>query len=179
MAYVIKRYTNRKLYDAQERRYVTLEELEGMIRAGRQITVRDAASGEDLTSVTLAQILLEKERQQRAVLPTAFLHQLIQYGEAWQDFVLTSLKAHLEGLITSQREADRVFRNWMVQCGWLPPTQTGASVDYHAAKPGELAALKDEVAELRAQLQALAQRLEQRQEPERTPAASPDRTGMG
>jgi len=59
MAYVIKRYSNRKLYDTQESRYVTLEELEEMIRAGKELQVLDAATGEDLTSVTLAQILLE------------------------------------------------------------------------------------------------------------------------
>ena len=73
MAYVIKRYSNRKLYDTQESRYVTLEEIEEMIRAGKEIAVVDAASGEDLTSVTLAQIILENERNHRAALPTAFL----------------------------------------------------------------------------------------------------------
>src|SRR5438552_1622968 len=87
MAYVIKRYSNRKLYDTQESRYVTLEEIEEMIRAGREVTVVDAASGEDLTSVTLTQIILENERNHRANLPSAFLHQLIKHGEAWQEFV--------------------------------------------------------------------------------------------
>jgi polyhydroxyalkanoate synthesis repressor PhaR len=77
MAYVIKRYSNRKLYDTQESRYVTLEEIEEMIRAGREISVVDATSGEDLTSVTLTQIILENERNRRANLPSAFLHQLI------------------------------------------------------------------------------------------------------
>lgn len=83
MAYVIKRYSNRKLYDTQESRYVTLEELEELIRAGREISVVDVSTGEDLTSVTLAQIILENERNHRATLPTAFLHQLIKHGEAW------------------------------------------------------------------------------------------------
>src|SRR4026207_94641 len=119
MPYVIKRYSNRKLYDTQESRYVTLEELEELIRAGREISVVDVSTGEDLTSgalapliledeerpragressvvdgstgedltsVTLAQIILENERSHRATLPTAFLHQLIKHGEAWQDY---------------------------------------------------------------------------------------------
>ena len=73
MAYVIKRYSNRKLYDTQESRYVTLEELEELIRAGKEIAVVDVSTGEDLTSVTLAQIILENERAHRATLPTAFL----------------------------------------------------------------------------------------------------------
>ena len=46
MAYVIKRYSNRKLYDTQESRYVTLEELEELIRAGREISVVDVSTGE-------------------------------------------------------------------------------------------------------------------------------------
>src|SRR5262249_5584890 len=70
MAYVVKRYSNRKLYDTQESRYVTLDEIEEMIRAGKEIAVVDAASGEDLTSVTLTQIILEAERSHRGNLPT-------------------------------------------------------------------------------------------------------------
>ena len=66
MSYVIKRYSNRKLYDTQESRYVTLEELEELIRAGKEISVVDVSTGEDLTSVTLAQIILENERSRRA-----------------------------------------------------------------------------------------------------------------
>src|SRR5215813_12701222 len=118
MAYVIKRYSNRKLYDTQESRYVTLEEIEEMIRGGKEISVVDAASGEDLTSVTLAQIILENERNRRAALPSAFLHQLIKHGEAWQDFVQRSMRSSLEGLISSQREMDRVFREWATRAGW-------------------------------------------------------------
>src|SRR5258706_15611366 len=86
MAYVIKRYSNRKLYDTQESRYVTLEEIEEMIRGGREVSVVDASTGEDLTSVTLTQIILEHERNHRGTLPIGFLHQLIKHGEAWQGF---------------------------------------------------------------------------------------------
>ncbi|MFQ5830626.1 MAG: polyhydroxyalkanoate synthesis regulator DNA-binding domain-containing protein [Candidatus Methylomirabilia bacterium] len=119
MTYVIKRYNNRKLYDTQESRYVTLDELEELIRAGWQIQVVDAATGEDLTSVTLAQILLENERSRRARLPTAFLHQLVKHGRAWHEFVEESLRSSLEGVITSQREVDRIFREWAARAGLL------------------------------------------------------------
>src|SRR5947207_11924183 len=118
MAYVIKRYSNRKLYDTQESRYVTLEEIEEMIRGGKEISVVDASTGEDLTSVTLAQIILENERNRRAVLPAAFLHQLVKHGEAWQDFVQRSMRSSLEGITSSQREMDRVFRDWASRAGW-------------------------------------------------------------
>jgi polyhydroxyalkanoate synthesis repressor PhaR len=166
MAYVIKRYSNRKLYDTQESRYVTLEELEELIRAGREISVVDVSTGEDLTSVTLAQIILENERSHRATLPTAFLHQLIKHGEAWQDFVQKSLRSSLEGLMTSQREADRVLREWASRAGWLASTTpAGEPVKTEKrAEPAEADALREEVSVLREQLRALEERLEKKRE---------------
>jgi polyhydroxyalkanoate synthesis repressor PhaR len=164
MAYVIKRYSNRKLYDTQESRYVTLDEIEELIRAGKEISVVDVSTGEDLTSVTLAQIILENERNRRAALPTAFLHQLIKHGEAWQDFLQKSLKSSLEGIMSSQREADRVLRDWAARAGWMqPPAGEPAKTDKRA-EPTEADALRGEVAALREQLRALEDRLEKKRE---------------
>jgi polyhydroxyalkanoate synthesis repressor PhaR len=163
MAYVIKRYSNRKLYDTQESRYVTLEELEELIRAGKEISVVDVSTGEDLTSVTLAQIILENERNRRAALPTAFLHQLIKHGEAWQEFVQSSMKSSLDAIMTSQREADRVFREWAARAGWgAPPAKGGTTAERKAEPAAEADALRDEVSALREQLRALEERLEKR-----------------
>lgn len=159
MAYVIKRYSNRKLYDTQESRYVTLEELEEMIRAGKEIRVLDVATGEDLTSVTLAQILLESERAHRAALPTAFLHQLIKHGEAWQDFVQRALRASLEGLTASQREADRIFREWASRAGWIPAKEREPERGKGQERSEEAEGLRDEVAKLKEKLRALEERL--------------------
>ena len=164
MAYVIKRYSNRKLYDTQESRYVTLEEIEEMIRAGKEIQVVDAGNGEDLTSVTLTQIILESERNHRGTLPSAFLHQLIKYGETWQDFVQRSMKTSLEGVVTNQREMDRIFRDWATRAGWgtvVPRAETRKD----AAAPAPEAdadRLRDEVAALRERLRSLEERLEKR-----------------
>src|SRR3989304_235875 len=83
-----------------------------MIAGGTDVAVVDAASGEDLTAVTLTQIILENERSPRATLPTAFLHQLIKHGEAWQDFIAKSMRSSLEGVVSSQREMERVFQDW-------------------------------------------------------------------
>src|SRR5215470_10867757 len=156
MAYVIKRYSNRKLYDTQESRYVTLEELEELIRAGKEISVVDVSTGEDLTSVTLAQIILENERSRRAGLPTAFLHQLIKHGEAWQDFMQKSMKSSLEGILSSQRETDRVLREWAARAGWLPGTPTAEPKAEKRSEPATEGAdaLRSEVAALREQLRA-------------------------
>ena len=167
MAYVIKRYSNRKLYDTQESRYVTLEEIEEMIRAGREISVVDAASGEDLTSVTLTQIILENERNHRANLPSAFLHQLIKHGEAWHEFVQRTMRSSLEGFVSSQRDMERVFREWSSRAGWGPatgaptasttePTKRDGTTDAEADK------LREEVSALRDRLRSLEERLQKR-----------------
>jgi polyhydroxyalkanoate synthesis repressor PhaR len=162
MAYVIKRYSNRKLYDTQESRYVTLEEIEEMIRAGREISVVDAASGEDLTSVTLTQIILENERARRASLPAAFLHQLIKHGESWQDFVQKSMRASLEGMVSSQRDMERIFRDWSVRAGWgamVAPSTTEVKRD---GVTDDTDRLRDEVTALRDRLRSLEERLQKR-----------------
>ena len=160
MAYVIKRYSNRKLYDTQESRYVTLEEIEEMIRGGREISVVDASTGEDLTSVTLTQIILEHERNHRGTLPTGFLHQLIKHGEAWQDFVQRSMRSSLEGIVTSQREMERVFREWASRAGWAPPPAP-SDVKREGAEP-DTDRLREEVSSMRERLRALEERLEKR-----------------
>ena len=163
MAYVIKRYSNRKLYDTQESRYVTLEELEEMIRAGKEIRVLDAATGEDLTSVTLAQIILENERAHRATLPTTLLHQLIKYGETWQDFVQHSLRQSMEGIITNQREADRVFKEWASRAGWMGSKEREPEARKNREGGDEAESLREEVVALKEKLRALEERLERRQ----------------
>jgi polyhydroxyalkanoate synthesis repressor PhaR len=167
MAYVIKRYSNRKLYDTQESRYVTLEEIEEMIRAGREISVVDAASGEDLTSVTLTQIILENERNHRANLPSAFLHQLIKHGEAWQEFVQRTMRSSLEGFVSSQRDMERVFREWSSRSGWGPATTgTAPSATEPTKRDGgtdaEAEKLREEVSALRDRLRSLEERLQKR-----------------
>ncbi len=161
MAYVIKRYSNRKLYDTQESRYVTLDEIEEMIRGGREISVVDAASGEDLTSVTLSQIILEHERNHRGTLPTSFLHQLIKHGEAWQDFVQRSMKSSLEGVVSNQREMERIFQDWASRAGWGIGAPPRADAKLDGAEP-DADRLREEVSALRERLRSLEERLERR-----------------
>jgi polyhydroxyalkanoate synthesis repressor PhaR len=77
---VIKRYSNRKLYDTDTKRYVTLEDVAEAIRRGEDVRVVDHVSGEDLTSVTLLQIMFEEQKRIGGLLPGVFLARLIQAG---------------------------------------------------------------------------------------------------
>ena len=79
---IIKRYANRKLYDKADSRYVTLQEIARLVRRGDEIKVIDNDSGEDLTSVTFAQIILEEEKKKTHLVSVPFLRGLIQSGEA-------------------------------------------------------------------------------------------------
>lgn len=77
---VIKRYANRKLYDTQHSRYVTLDQIAEMVREGEDVRIVDNTSKEDLTSVTLAQIILEEEKRKKSFLPLAAMRHIIQTG---------------------------------------------------------------------------------------------------
>jgi polyhydroxyalkanoate synthesis repressor PhaR len=76
---VVKRYANRKLYDTQRSRYVTLEQIAEMIRSGEDVRIVDNNSKEDLTAITLTQIIFEEEKKQ-SFLPLSALRNIIQSG---------------------------------------------------------------------------------------------------
>ena len=80
---IIKRYANRKLYDTEHSRYVTLDQISEMIRNGDDVKLVDNKTKEDLTTVTLAQIIFEEEKKQRSFLPLNAMRNIIQSGGEW------------------------------------------------------------------------------------------------
>ena len=77
---LVKKYGNRRLYDTDQSRYITLEELAESVRQGKDVRVVDAKTGDDLTTATLAQIIVEGRGAGR-LLPQALLVQLIRMGD--------------------------------------------------------------------------------------------------
>jgi polyhydroxyalkanoate synthesis repressor PhaR len=77
---VIKRYPNRKLYDTDAKKYITLDGIAELIRHGAEVQVVDHTTGEDLTTVTLTQIIFEQEKKQAGFLPRSVLTGLVQAG---------------------------------------------------------------------------------------------------
>ena len=62
---IIKRYSNRKLYNTQTKRYITFEEIGSLVKSGNEISIIDHQTEKDLTSIVLAQIILDQEKKQQ------------------------------------------------------------------------------------------------------------------
>jgi polyhydroxyalkanoate synthesis repressor PhaR len=77
---LIKRYENRKLYDTETRRYVTLDDVARLVAAGHDVRVADQKSGEDLTALMLAQAIFEGIKQGTTQVPLQVLTRLIRLG---------------------------------------------------------------------------------------------------
>jgi polyhydroxyalkanoate synthesis repressor PhaR len=97
---LIKKYGNRRLYDTGDSRYITLDELAAKIRAGAEVRIVDAKTGEDLTQVTLTQLILEGGTAAR-LLPVGLLTQLIRLGddslgEFFSRYVTAALDLYLQ-----------------------------------------------------------------------------------
>lgn len=99
---IIKRYPNRKLYDTAARQYIALERVAGLIRDGAAIRVQDHATGEDLTTLILTQIIVEQEKRQAGFLPLAVLTGLVQAG----GHTLAALRRGLAAPLDLVRQVD-------------------------------------------------------------------------
>ena len=109
MTVLIKRYANRKLYNTETSRYITLRGIAELIEADEDVRVIDNETGEDITSVTLSQILVDSERESRSV-PKTLLSDLIQRGG---DALYGALKRGVgeEGLGGLQRNVRDAIRS--------------------------------------------------------------------
>jgi polyhydroxyalkanoate synthesis repressor PhaR len=104
---IIKRYPNRKLYDTDAKKYVTLNGIADLIREGEELQVVDHNSGEDLTAITLTQIIFEQEKQQSGFLPRSVLTGLIQAGGDKLSTLRRTLASPLDLIRHVDEEIDR------------------------------------------------------------------------
>ncbi len=111
---VVKKYANRRLYNTEASSYVTLEDLAGMVRQGRDFVVYDAKSGEDITRSVLTQIIVEEEAKGSNLLPESFLRHLIGfYGDSLQSLVPRYLEAAMSGFAKQQEQMRRSMEQAM------------------------------------------------------------------
>lgn len=104
---LIKRYDNRKLYDAGARRYVAIEDIARLITAGEDVFVQDQKSGDDITSVVLAQVILDGVKERTDSIPRQVLTRLIRLGggplSAWAEW-----DGPQEAAARARAEAERI-----------------------------------------------------------------------
>src|SRR3954452_6597028 len=99
---IIKRYANRKIYDTEHSRYVTLDQISEMIRHGGDVKIVDNKTKEDLTTVTLAQIIFEEEKKQRSFLPLGAMRNIIQSGGEW----FAEAQRRVQSILPGKRKDD-------------------------------------------------------------------------
>src|SRR6266513_1365722 len=131
---IIKRYANRKLYDTEHSRYVTLDQISEMIRAGDDVKIVDNKTKEDLTTVTLAQIIFEEEKKQRSFLPLGAMRNIIQSGGQW----FAEAQRRVQSILPGKRKEGGEASNDEA------PIETGdGPTDEAAAKKRSLASLRE------------------------------------
>jgi polyhydroxyalkanoate synthesis repressor PhaR len=118
---VIKKYSNRRLYDTKHKKYVTLDEIGALIREGNEIKVIDTQTGEDISKLILIQVVLESEKNKEDILPASFLHMLIKYGnKIARDFIENSFLMMFQPYLSFQDNLKKNMRLWK-ETGLMPP----------------------------------------------------------
>lgn len=104
---IIKKYPNRRLYDTEQSRYITLADLQKLAEAGEDFVVKDATSGEDITRMILLQIISEQESGGNPVFSTEILTRIIRfYGASVQD----ALTSYLEQSLSLFEQQQKTFQ---------------------------------------------------------------------
>jgi polyhydroxyalkanoate synthesis repressor PhaR len=162
---VIKKYGNRRLYDTSGSRYVNLDDIAAMVRNGNDLKVVDAKTGEDLTRLTLTQIIVEEAKDQPSALPLDFLRQLVLASDkVSRDFMSWYLKSAFESYRNLQSAVhDRVSQVGSVAFSPLEALGKifGSGEKEQVTRPNqdrEVEELRERVANLEAQLKRSSQR---------------------
>lgn len=118
---IIKKYSNRRLYDSTNKKYVTLDDIGALIREGNEVRVIDSQSGADISKVILIQVVLESEKNKEDILPVSFLHMLIKYGnKVAKDFFENYFLMMFQPYFSVQENFKKNMKLWQ-EMGWLPP----------------------------------------------------------
>ncbi|MBF0509298.1 MAG: polyhydroxyalkanoate synthesis regulator DNA-binding domain-containing protein [Deltaproteobacteria bacterium] len=111
---LVKKYSNRRLYDTEKSAYVTLDDICQAIKQGRQVDVVDAKTREDVTAFILTQIVLEEARKKNILLPVPLLHLVIQHGESvLAEFFDKYLHQTIRSYLMFKTTLDEQFRKWL------------------------------------------------------------------
>ena len=164
---VIKKYPNRRLYDTSASKYINLEDIAAFVRDGKDVQVVDVQTGEDVTRVTLTQIIMDDAKQQPTGLPLEMLKQLIMSSDRMgREFIMWYLKSAYDAyqsvqnkLHTGMSEVQAVATSPINMVKSFLQGQTPATPPQ--SQPGasdELQQLRQRIAELEARVTEPARR---------------------
>jgi len=117
MTRIIKRYANRKLYDTEDSHYVSLHDILDLVRSGEDVEVVDSRTGEDLTSVTLAQAMAEEEKTEGSGLPLETFKELIKRGSKSLDEIMRKSRLAGKGAMQMAEESAEKYYKKLVDHG--------------------------------------------------------------
>jgi polyhydroxyalkanoate synthesis repressor PhaR len=176
---IIKKYANRRLYNTRSSSYITLDHLSKMTREGVDYKVLDAKTGSDITHTILTQIIMEEESNGEQMLPVNFLRELISmYGNSMQSLIPHYLEASMENFRANQTKLAKAFEDSLgnnplaklaeqnmamfraASSAFMPGAEKAAepkapSATPPASDPGDLSALRDQMADIQKRLDAL------------------------
>lgn len=101
---LIKKYANRRLYDAAQSRHITIDDIRNMVIAGQRVKVIEDKSNEDITRLVLLQVIADQEQFGRPILSTSLLESMIRfYGNSMQSFLSAWLEKSVETFMEQQQ----------------------------------------------------------------------------
>jgi len=167
---VIKRYQNRKLYDTHQSCYVTLDEIADMIMRGEEVVVVDNRTKKDITSSTLTQIIFEKQKRSKSIIPVSTLRDIIQVGGGtFSGFLAKTAESGTSVLSKAKADLEKSFANEENLRGTFLVTQRAAedlrrAIDEKAQNSGlsreALTATQTQLQNLNSQLSNLEKLIE-------------------
>ena len=168
---LIRKYSDRRLYDTGASRYVTLADIARMVRDGREVRVEDGRTGKDMTNIIMTQIIVEDAKDQKIALPLQLLTQLVRASDkATHDF----LSWYLDNAFELYQKAQSTVNTGLteVKKAALNPLDFVSNLLGGPGRPS--APESNEVQELRRQVEELRVQLAKAKKPARH-AAKPKR----
>jgi polyhydroxyalkanoate synthesis repressor PhaR len=115
----ITRYPNRRFYARNESRYVSLQEIEEMVRAGNSVEIHDSQTDEDLTAGILARIIIERQPDKMRLFPTDMLHFMVRSNDVMSDFLRDYFRHSLPYLEYLQRHGTATVKSLVQPMHWV------------------------------------------------------------
>lgn len=158
----IKRYPNRRFYASHTSRYISLPEIEQLIRDGATVEILDSQTGEDITRSILMQIIAEKHPEKMAMFPTAMLHSILRANQLMTTFLQEYFRNALASLEYFQTQGSPAtlppsmdwmkawFEHWPISpfAKGAPKNEDAASTDETREMAERISRLEQRIAEL-------------------------------